>query len=164
MTYATDNTTKQALDTFRRFDVDTQLALLWFGYLDLKDQLQPGAGVSVTEPAHALYDRVRALSPEEQLQAQRDIIAGKNNQFTQAYNALASSGQIQFWLYLAQGMEEGSIIQVPQNYKLPSETDQFVNMIKQLDFEQRINFTRSAVSAMATTQDSWNPETQGRTN
>jgi hypothetical protein len=31
---------------------------------------------------------------------------------------------------------------------LPSETHDFVNTIKQLDFEQRINFMRSGVIAM----------------
>ncbi len=41
MTYTVDNPTRSALERFQQFDVDTQLALLWFGYLDIKDQLQP---------------------------------------------------------------------------------------------------------------------------
>jgi hypothetical protein len=45
-------------------------------------------------------------------------------------------------------MDKGTIIQVPDDYELPSETKEFVDTIKQLDFEQRINFMRSAVVEM----------------
>lgn len=148
MAYATDNSTQQALDAFSRFDVDTQLALLWFGYLDIKDQLKPGTGPSVDTPALALFDSIKALPREEQLQAQRDIAGCKKTQISQTYSALASSAKLEVWLLLGQGMENGTIIGMPENYQLPEQTNDFVNQIKQLDFEQRINFTRSAVVAM----------------
>ena len=45
-------------------------------------------------------------------------------------------------------MEAGEIINVPDDYELPENTNEFVNEIKQLDFEQRINFTRNAVESM----------------
>lgn len=146
--YTTDTNTKQALDTFQSFDADTRLALLWYGYLDIKDQLQPAPGASVTVPATAIYDGIKALSKEEQLQAQRDIIDRQNSTYSQQYTALASSAQIELWLLLAQGMERGEVIQVPGDYKLPAETKEFTNQIQQLDFEQRINFMRSAVVEM----------------
>lgn len=148
MAYTTDNTTQQALDRFRRFDADTQLALLWYGYLDIKNQLKPGAGPSVENPATALFDEIKALPREQQLQAQRDIAGCKPTPIGRAYSALASSAKLDLWLLLAQGMENGTIIGMPENYQLPSETKDFVNQIKQLDFEQRINFTRSAVDLM----------------
>ncbi|MDX2230042.1 MAG: orange carotenoid protein N-terminal domain-containing protein [Leptolyngbyaceae cyanobacterium bins.349] len=150
MTYATDNTTNDALKQFRQFDADTQLGLLWFGYLDLKDQLQPGEGPSVSEPARALYDQIAALPQEEQLQAQRDIVNGIDASHTHLYDALASSAKLEVWLMLAQGMEQGRIIQLGADYKLPESTNNFANQIKQLDFEQRINFMRSAVVDMGT--------------
>lgn len=150
MTYATDNNTKEALSQFRQFDADTQLGLLWFGYLDIKDQLQPGAGPSVTEPAQALYDRIAALSQEEQLQAQRDIVKGSESNYVHLYDALASSARLEVWLLLAQGMEQGTIITPGSDYKLPESTNDFADRIKQLDFEQRINFMRSAVVDMGT--------------
>ena len=148
MTYATDQQTSEALRLFRSFDADTQLALFWFGYLDLKDQLTPTADPSQHDISRALVDQIQALSPEEQLQAQRDVITCADTDITQAYSALSSSGKISFWLQLAQAMEQGSAVQVPSNYQLPSQTDQFVQLIKGLDFEKRINFTRSAVVSM----------------
>lgn len=148
MTFATDENTKQSLETFKRFDVDTQLALLWFGYLDIKEQLNPGNSASAQDTAGAVYDRISALSKEEQLQVQRDIASGADSEFSHTYRSLSSSGKLDIWLRLAQGMEEGTIIGMPSDYKLPSETDEFVNQIKQLDFEQRINFMRSLVVEM----------------
>lgn len=148
MTFATDENTKQSLETFKRFDVDTQLALLWFGYLDIKEQLNPGNAASAQDTAGAVYDRIKALSKEEQLQVQRDIASGADSEFSHTYSSLSSSGKLDVWLRLAQGMEEGSIIGMPSDYQLPSETDEFVNQIKQLEFEQRINFMRSLVVEM----------------
>ncbi|WP_373530010.1 orange carotenoid protein N-terminal domain-containing protein [Nostoc sp.] len=144
MTYTVDEKTKPALESFQRFDVDTQLALLWYGYLDIKDQLTPAPPNSVESPAKAVFDQFLDLSPEEQLQAQRDVINGAS----QAYNALSPNAKLDVWLLLAQGMENGSIIQVPSEYQLPGETDEFVALIKKLEFEQRVNFMLSAVQAM----------------
>ncbi|MBN3943241.1 MAG: orange carotenoid protein N-terminal domain-containing protein [Nostoc sp.] len=148
MTYTIDEATKPALESLQRFDVDTQLALLWFGYLDLKEQLKPAPPQSVEVPAKTLFDKFLDLSPEEQLQAQRDIINGAANDISQAYNALSPNAKLDVWFLLAQGMEDGSIIQVPSDYQLPGETDEFVALIKKLEFEQRINFMLSAVQAM----------------
>ena len=148
MTFATDENTKQSLETFKGFDVDTQLAILWFGYLDLKDKLNPANSASAQDTAGALYDRILSLPQDQQLQAQRDIASGAESDISRSYSALSSSGRLDVWLRLAQGMDEGVIIQVPADYQLPSKTDEFVNQIKQIDFEQRINFMRSLVVEM----------------
>ena len=148
MTFATDDTTKQALQAFQSFDVDTQLGLLWFGYLDLKDQLTPANQTAAQDTAGAVYDQIKAMSKEEQLQAQRDIAGGADSAISHTYKALSSSGKLDVWLRLAQGMDEGVIIQVPSDYQPPSNTQDFVNMVQKLEFEQRINFMRSAVIEM----------------
>ncbi|MEH2136592.1 orange carotenoid protein N-terminal domain-containing protein [Nostoc sp.] len=148
MTYTIDEKTKPALETFQRFDVDTQLALLWFGYLDLKDQLKPAPPERIEALAKAVFDKFLDLSHEEQLQAQRDIINGAANNISQAYNALSANARLDVWFMLAQGMENGTIIPVPSDYQLPGETDEFVALIKNLDFEQRINFMLTVVQKM----------------
>jgi len=143
MTYTVDEATRPALETFQRFDTDTQLALLWFGYLDLKEQLNPAPPQSVEAIAKAVFDQIQELSKEEQLQAQRDIINGAN----QTYNSLSPNAKLDVWLLLAQGMDNGTVIQVPSDYQLPGETDEFVALIKKLEFEQRVNFMLSVVQA-----------------
>jgi hypothetical protein len=148
MTFATDDTTKQALEAFQRFDVDTQLGLLWFGYKDIKDKLTPANQTSAQDTAGALFDQIKGLSHEEQLQAQRDIAGRADTDISRTYSSLSSSGKLDVWLRLAQGMENGTIIPVPSDYQPPSETQDFVNTITKLDFEQRINFMRSLVIEM----------------
>lgn len=148
MTFATDDTTKQSLEKFQRFDVDTQLGLLWFGYKDIKDQLSPANQTSAQDTAEALFDQIQAMPQEQQLQAQRDIASGADTDVSRAYRSLSSSGKLDVWLRLAQGMDKGTVIQVPSDYELPSETQEFVSQVTSLDFEQRINFMRSAVIEM----------------
>ncbi len=148
MTYATNDTTKKALEAFQGFDVDTQLGLLWFGYKDLKDKLTPANASTSQDTAGAVFDQFKTMSHEEQLQAQRDIASKTDNDISRTYSALSSSGKLDLWLRLAQGMESGTIIPVPSDYELPAETKDFVDMITSLEFEERINFTRSLVVEM----------------
>lgn len=147
MTYTANSTTQRALELFKGFDTDTQLALLWYGYLDIKDDLTPAPPTSVETIGNALFEQIRVLSAEEQLQAQRDMITGADNEIGRAYIAFDSSARMETWLLLAQGMEDGTIIQVPDDYQLPEQTKEFTQTISGLEFQERINFMRSAVVA-----------------
>ncbi|MBD2208667.1 Orange carotenoid protein [Calothrix sp. FACHB-156] len=148
MTYTVDESTRPALETFQSFDVDTQLALLWYGYLDLKPQLKPAPPNSVEAPGRAVFDHIQNLSQEEQLQAQRELINGGNSQIDRAYKALSPNAKLEVWLLLAQGIEDGTIIAVPSDYQLPNGTDEFTAQVKKLEFDQRLNFMLTAVQAM----------------
>lgn len=152
MTYITLENIKQPLEEFNKFDTDTKLALLWYGYLDIKDNLNPAPADDVEALGNTLFDHVKAMSPEEQLQAQRDIVERKDTPLAHEYGALSPSGALEFWLLLARGMETGTIINVPEDYSLPEQTNEFVAMIKKLDFEERVNFTRNAVEQMGVKQ------------
>lgn len=148
MTYLTVDAVKEPLNQFEKFDADTQLALLWYGYLDIKEQLNPNPDNKTEGIGQALYNQVVVLSKDDQLQAQRDIANRADTNISKEYAALSPPAKLDFWLLLAQGMESGDIINVPNDYSLPENTKGFVNQIKGLDFEQRINFTRNAVAHM----------------
>jgi Orange carotenoid protein, N-terminal len=145
MTYTVNDTTKQALNVFQKFDTDTKLALLWFGYLDIKKQLNPAPPSSVETMGTAVFNRIKVLSRDEQLQAQRDMINGAQTEIGKAYLACDSSARMESWLLLARGMEDGTIVSMPDDYQRPEETKEFAELIKQVDFEERVNFMRSAV-------------------
>lgn len=150
MTYTVDSETQQALDAFQGFDVDTQLALLWYGYLDIKDELHPAPPQSVESLGKAVFDQIQALPKEQQLQAQRELLGGTSTTATgirPAYDALSPNAQLDVWLLLARGMEDGTVIPMPSDYQLPSETDSFTDLIEPLSLEQRINFMLSVVRA-----------------
>jgi len=148
MTFTNNETTNRSLQQFQSFDTDTQLGLLWFGYLDLKDKLNPANQTSAQVVAGSLYDQFKEMSQEDQLQAQRDIASGADSDISRTYKSLSSSSKLDLWLRLAQGMDEGVIIQVPSDYQPPAETEEFVSSIQQLDFEERVNFMKSLVVEM----------------
>ena len=148
MTFTADKAIDPVINQFKQYDADIQLALLWYGYLDIKDQLHPAPPPAVTQPADAVYHQIQALSKEEQLQAQRDLANHTDTPISRAYGALNPNGKLQVWLSLAQGMEEGTIINLPENYELPSETQEFVNQIKGLNLEQRISVAMASVEQM----------------
>jgi hypothetical protein len=148
MTSNSEQVINRAFETFQRFDADTKLALLWYGYLDIKDGLHPAPPYTVEQVATAFYDKIQALPQEQQLQAQREIAEGQATEIGRSYTALSPGARLDAWLLLAQGMEKGEIIGFPQNYQLPAETEGFTNQVKQFDFEQRVGFMRKAANEM----------------
>lgn len=148
MDFQPTENSQRALSMFQGFDIDTQLALLWYGYLDIKDELNPGPPPSSDHASLAVYDRIKELSQEQQLQAQRDILSGADSEFGKTYSALSSSARIEVWLLLGQGMESGDIINVPSDYKLPEQTHEFSDYISGQSLEDRIDFMRTAVLGM----------------
>lgn len=149
--FATNEKVKKALEDFQNFDVDTQLALFWFGYLDLKKNLTPANSPSSQATAEAVFNHIVALSYEEQLQAQRDIAGHANSEISKLYGGLDPSAKLDVWLRLAQAMEDGRVTPFPQDYKLPENTNQFVQYVKSLEFEESVEFSRQTAYSMGAT-------------
>jgi Orange carotenoid protein, N-terminal len=141
------NNIDEAVNSLQRLDVDDQLAVLWFIYTDMKDGLNPSptAGLEISQ---AIVDQIQHMSREEQLQVQRDIIQGAGNDITREYQAMHSRVKLGVWYLLAQGMEQETIVPMPPDYELSSESQELLNALKGLDFEQKTNFMISAVSKM----------------
>ena len=148
MPYNHSENTQKALSLFQSYDIDTQLALLWYGYLDIKDELTPAAPQTADTMAQKIYGEIKVLPQEQQLQAQRDILSGADSQFGRSYSAFSNSARIEIWLLLGQGMESGEIINVPSDYKLPEQTHEFSDFISGLSFEERVEFMQAAVQGM----------------
>ncbi|MFB2937383.1 orange carotenoid protein N-terminal domain-containing protein [Aerosakkonemataceae cyanobacterium BLCC-F154] len=146
MTFTQANV-EQAVDALRRLNADDQLAILWFVYEEMKGSITPDpkAGLEISQ---AIVDRIQQMSRDEQLQAQRDIVTGTHNDITQQYSALNPRAKLGVWYILAQGMENQTIVPMPNNYKLSSEAQKVLNQAKQLDFEHQTSFLSSAVNKM----------------
>ncbi|MFB2876417.1 orange carotenoid protein N-terminal domain-containing protein [Floridanema aerugineum] len=147
MTYTQANV-EQIVDALRRLNADDQLAVLWFVYEEMKRGITPDPKTAGLELSQAIVDRIEQFSHEEQLQAQRDIVTGANNEIVQQYRALNPRARLGVWYILAQGMENQSIIPMPNNYKLSSEAQDIFNQVKQLDFENQTSFMSSASAKM----------------
>ncbi|ARV60179.1 Orange carotenoid protein [Nostocales cyanobacterium HT-58-2] len=150
-TQTNDPTIRESVKAFQGLDVDEQLALFWFIYKEMGSSITPAApGASTVSPeiAEGLFNQIKELSHEEQLQFQRDLINKADTQFTRIYGSFGDTTKLLFWYRLAQGMENATIVPMPANYQLSSQAQELLNRIKQLAFEQQINLFRDYVSPM----------------
>lgn len=139
----------QGKQAFQGLGVDEQLALLWFVYTKLGQSITPAApGASGSEIAQGLFNQVKELSHPEQLQIMRDIASKSNTQFSRQYGSLSPETKLAFWFFLAQGMENGTIIPMPPDYQLSGAGKNLLSQIEGLGFQQQIDFLRGTVLPM----------------
>jgi hypothetical protein len=151
MTYTTSNSASEIVGAFQTLDADQQLALFYFIYKEMGQAITPAApGASTVSPeiAEGLFNQVKELSQEEQLQLQRGLIKRENSQLARQYGALSETTKLLFWYRLAQGMDDGTIIPMPSDYQLSSEAERVFGQIKGLDFAQQITLFRDIVAPM----------------
>jgi len=153
MTYTqtSDPTIRECVQSWRKLDVDEQLGLFWFIYKEMGGSITPAAPAASTvspEIAEGLFNQVKELSHEEQLQVQRDLINRVDTQISREYGSLSDTTKLLFWYRLSQGMDSMVIIPVPASYRLSSEAEKLLNKVKELPFEQQINLFRDYVSPM----------------
>ncbi|MEH2439606.1 orange carotenoid protein N-terminal domain-containing protein [Nostoc sp.] len=153
MTYTqtSDPTIREHVQAWQKLDVDQQLALFWFIYKEMGGSITPAApGASTVSPeiAEGLFNQVKELSHEEQLQIQRDLINKVDTKISREYGSLGDTTKLLFWYRLSQGMDDGTIIPVPADYELPSESKALLGRIQGLGFEQQITLFRDYVSPM----------------
>jgi Orange carotenoid protein, N-terminal len=141
----------QATQGFRDLEVDDQLALFWFIYKEMGSSITPaapGASTASSAIAEGLFNQVKELSHEEQLQIQRDLINKADTQISRQYGSLSDTTKLLFWYLLAQGMDNGTIIPVPGDYKPSNKVNQVLEQVKQKDFEQQMTIFRDYVAPM----------------
>ena len=151
MTYTTSNTESALLSAFQSLDVDQQLAAFYFLYKEMGNTVTPAApGASTVSPeiAESLFNQVKALSHDEQLQIQRDLLTGKNSLIAREYGAFSDTTKLLFWYQLAQGMDSSTIVPMPSDYELSGAAKQVVEQVKALEFEKQITLFRNIVSPL----------------
>ncbi|MBE9165000.1 MULTISPECIES: orange carotenoid protein N-terminal domain-containing protein [Microcoleaceae] len=149
MTFSTTSAYDQGKADMQSLNVDDQLGLLWFVYTEMGKSITPAApGAAGSEIAEGLFEQVKALPKEEQLQVMRDIASKTNTEISRMYGSLSPETKLAFWYFLAVGMDEGTIIPVPSDYKLPEAGNALLAKIKGMDFQQQIDFLRGTVLEM----------------
>lgn len=142
-----DATLKQTLNSFQNLAVDDKLALLWLVYTKMGDSITPAApGAAGDAIAAGLYNQVKELSHEEQLEEQRKLFSRTNGLISREYGSLSENTKLLFWYRLAQGMEDGSIVPMPENYEYSGSVQQLLSEIEAMDFQQQITLLREAVT------------------
>lgn len=149
MTFTTNSAYDQGKADIKTLSVDDQLGLLWFVYTEMGKSITPAApGAAGSEIAQGLFDRVKELPQEEQLQVMRDIASKANTEISRIYGSMSPETKLAFWYFLAVGMDEGTIIPVPPDYQLPEAGKALLGKIEGMDFQQQIDFLRGTVLEM----------------
>ena len=141
----------QALKAMQGLDVDEQLGLFYFIYKEMGGAVTPaapGASTVGTDIAEGLFNQVKELPHDQQLQLQRDLINNADSQYTRMQGSLSDTTKLLFWYRLSQGMDSAVIIPMPSDYKLSSQAEELLNQVKGLAFEQQITLFRGYVGPM----------------
>lgn len=145
-TGTSDQNISRALSSYENLSTDDKLALLWYVYTKMGTSVTPAApGAAADEIAEGLFNQVKELSFEEQLDVQRKIIEGQDTLISREYGSLSENTKLYFWYRLAQGMEAGTIVPVPDGYEASGSVKQLLSQVEAMDFEQQITFLRDAV-------------------
>ncbi|MGL5941597.1 MAG: orange carotenoid protein N-terminal domain-containing protein [Waterburya sp.] len=145
-TPTSEQNVSRALSSYNSLSTDDKLALLWYVYTKMGTSVTPAApGAASDEIAEGLFNQVKDLSFEEQMEVQRNIIENKDNLISREYGSLSENTKLYFWYRLAQGMEAGTIIPVPDGYEPSGSVTQLLSLVESMEFEQQITFLRDAV-------------------
>lgn len=136
------------INQLKSISSDDQLAVLWFLYKDLvKGKITPEAereGENLGQ-ANSLIDSIKEMSQDEQLQVQKDILAGSDREEFNTYKSYTSNQRLFFWYQLAAEMERGSVVEFPSDYQLSSEGKDLLNSLETVGFDRQLAFMRNAV-------------------
>ncbi len=80
------------------------------------------------------------------MQAQRDFLQNTNTQLCREYGSLSDNTKLLFWYRLAQGMDEKTIVPMPENYEFSQQGKALLGQLENMDFEQQITFLRQTVA------------------
>ena len=140
----------QAVDAIEALSIDDQLGLLWAIYQNMGGLITPAApgATERIKLAGGLVYEVANLSYEEQLQFMRDLISRVNTPLTRAYGLLSSNNKLAFWYQLAQWMDSGQIIPIPEDYELSTIPKAALTKLIALDFNQQIAVLRLVIGKM----------------
>lgn len=136
----------RALSSYNNLSTDEKLALLWYVYTKMGTSVTPAAPDAAADAiAKGLFDQVKELSFDEQLDVQRKIIEKKDTLISREYGSLSENTKLDFWYHLAQGMEAGTIVPMPDNYEPSGGVTELLSQIEVMDFQQQITLLRDAV-------------------
>lgn len=144
------NDTNKAIKIFQGLSVDEQLAWLWFIYKQMGDSITPAApGAASPRIAEGLFAQVKQQSKEEQLETMRAIARrDADHVISREYGSLGADTKLAFWYALALGMDEGSIIGMPDDYEMGEQASELKAAAETMDFESQITLLRNAVEPM----------------
>jgi len=140
--------TQQVLQAFENLDTDAKLAWFYLVYKKMGSSITPAAP-QATDPELApfLLGNYFDLSNDEQLAIMRDIVEGKDTEYSRDYGILKENNQLMVWYAWAQGMGD-TVVGMPSDYQPTEAINNLLGQTEGLDFEEQISFFRELASNM----------------
>ena len=89
---------EQAVESFESVDVDCKIAVLWQIYDTLGQAFAAIAPVArFSQAVQRLLGQIQQVDRDDQAAILRDILAGADTRFTQAYQTLNANMKLAFW-------------------------------------------------------------------
>jgi Orange carotenoid protein, N-terminal len=140
--------TQSAYAAFMKLGTDEQLALLYWIYEAMGDQITPAAPTAA-EPnlAPTLLADFYTVAPEAQLDVMRQIASKADTDYSRAYGSLTPNNKLLVWFAWAQAMGD-TVVDLPDDYKQTQASSNLLNQIEQLDFQDQISVLREVANEM----------------
>ena len=136
----------RALSSYGNLSTDEKLAFLWYVYTKMGTSVTPAApGAAADEIVEGLFNQVKDLSHEERLDVQRKIIESQDSLISREYGSFSENSKLYFWYRLAQGMDAGTIVPMPDNYQPSGSVTELLSQVEAMEFDQQITLLRDAV-------------------
>jgi hypothetical protein len=143
-----DQDTQSIFADYDKLGVDDKLALLYGIYEAMGESITPAAPTAADPNlAPVLLGNFYQLSPEQQLDVMRQIVASEDSEYSRAYGGLTANNQLLVWFGWAQAMGN-TVVDMPANYQPAQTLNKVVNNIAALDFQKQISLLREIAQKM----------------
>jgi Orange carotenoid protein, N-terminal/Nuclear transport factor 2 (NTF2) domain len=134
---------------FNQLNVEDQLALIWFAYLEMGKTITiaaPGAANMVF--AEQTLNQIRQMTPLEQTKVMCDLANRADTPICRTYGTWSPNIKLGFWFQLGEWMEQGLVAPIPEGYQLSANANAVLQAIKGLESGQQITVLRNSVLDM----------------
>ncbi|MEA5447500.1 orange carotenoid protein N-terminal domain-containing protein [Leptolyngbya sp. CCNP1308] len=136
---------EQAVQSFESVDVDCKIAVLWQIYDTLGQAFAAIAPVALfSQAVQQLLSQIQQVDRDDQSAIMRDILAGADTRFTQAYQALNTNMKLAFWHRLF-SLIPTSRLPITACRDGSATTQALIARIGTMGLNERLHFLRRAV-------------------
>lgn len=131
---------------YRALDANDKLAVLAQLYGEVSAELAPTFSQSnITDDAATnLVKQIQELSSEQQVDALRNLVAGKQSKGETEYESLGTDSKLFFWFQLAQNLGK-SIVGVPDDYIPNEQVSEVLDLIGTPKVEDLVSLLKQAL-------------------
>lgn len=137
---------EQAVQAFESADLDCRLAILWQTYNTLGQAFAAIAPVALfSQAVQQLISQIQQVDRQDQISVLRDILAGADTRFTQAYHTLNANMKLAFWHRLFHLMP-ASRLPLTACQDGAASTQALLTRLDAMGLNERLHFLRRVVN------------------